>query len=125
MHAADERSLSLAPDVRHDAALADGGLAVAEIIAPVQTQVPGPARATRGTQHHGVERRRQQPLVVHVRRAQRRRERDATPVGADVALGAPLPAVRRVRSREVPPFGALTMKPSSAVHFHAIPRRLS
>lgn len=125
MDTAEEGRLTLPTDMRHNPALPHAGFTIEEVVALVQAEVLGTTGAARRTEDHRVQGRGEQPLVVDVRGAQRRRERDAAPVGEEVAFGAALPAVRRVRSREVPPFGAFTRKPSSAVHCQAIPRRLS
>lgn len=117
-HPAQERLLTLLPDVRRDAPLAYDLIAVAEVVALVETEMHRPPWPARCVQHDRVECRRQAPFVVQVGRAQDRRERDTARIGKDVPLGAELRAVCRVRSGELPPFGALTMKPSSAAHFH-------
>ena len=118
-------ALALAPDVGHDAAAPHRPPAVGIIVALVQAEVLGAARATRRLEQHGVERALQAPFVVHVRRAQHGGQWDAAPVSQEVALGPLLRPVRGVRARGVPPFGALMSKASRADHFHWIPRRRS
>lgn len=105
-------------DVRRDAARSDRGLAVGVVVRLVETTVFGAPRAASRLEHHRIERRGERPLVVDIGAAQDDRERDAAPVGEDVSLDAQLRPVGRVRPREIPPFGALTMTASSAPHFH-------
>lgn len=81
-----------------------------------------PTRTARCSNHDCIERWRQHPFVVHIRRTQQCSEWHATAIGQDVALRPALRPVGWVRACELPPFGALTMKPSSAVDFHTIPR---
>jgi len=119
---AQQGLLAAAADVRRDPARSNGGLGVLEVIALVEAQVMGSARAARGTQDHGIERLGDEPLVVDVGAGNLSGQRDAAAIGEDVAFHATFGAIRRVRAREVPPFGAFTMALSSEDHFHWMPR---
>jgi len=114
--ASEERRLAAMANVRRDPARADTGLAIGIVVGLVETAVLGAPRPAPRFEHDRIERRGERPLVVDIRPREDHRERDPTTVGEDVPLDAQLPAVRRVRSREVPPFGALTMTESSALH---------
>lgn len=61
------------------------------------------------------------PHIGHVCRADDCAEGDALRVGDDVTLRSALGAIGGVRARLVPPFGALTITPSRAVHFQSMP----
>lgn len=82
-------------------------------------------RSARATHDNGVEHLADHCSVRHIRAADERRDRDAAAVGQNVALYAAFRPVRRVRPREVPPFGAFTEALSRELHFHAMPRRPS
>lgn len=77
-------------------------VAVAEVVALVETEMHRPTRAARCVQHDGIEGRRQAPLVMQIGCAQDRGERDAARVGENVPLRPQLRAVGRVRSGELP-----------------------
>ena len=80
------------------------------------------ARATGRAHNHGVEGLGDEPLVMDVGAGDLGGQRDAAPVGQDVALDAAFRAVRGVGAGEVPPFGAFTMALSRGDHFHWMPR---
>jgi len=118
MHAADERRFALLPNVGRDAAGAHRRFTISKRVAFVETAVPRPAHAAPAFEHDGVERCGQRPLVMQIRAAQHDRERDAPPLGQEMALRTELRPVRWVRSREIPPFGAFTITESNAPHCH-------
>lgn len=118
LDAAEQRLLSPAPDVGRDPASSDGRLRVLVVVPLVEAEVLGAAGAAWGTENHRVERLADQPLVVDVRAGDLGGQRNATPVGQDVAFDAAFRAIRGVGAREVPPFGAFTMALSSEDHFH-------
>ena len=122
LDAAEQRLLSPAPDVGRDPASSDGRLRVLVVVPLVEAEVLGAAGAAWGTENHRVERLADQPLVVDVRAGDLGGQRNATPVGQDVAFDAAFRAIRGVGAREVPPFGAFTMALSSEDHFHWMPR---
>lgn len=66
VHLAEQRRLALLPDVRDDAAMAHGGVAVAKGIAFVEATVVGTPDATAVLEHHRIERGRQGPFVVQI-----------------------------------------------------------
>lgn len=117
-----ERVLPATADVRCDPTGTDGRLGVLVVVALVEAEVLGPARAARGTSDHRVERLADEPLVVDVGAGDLGGQRDTPAVGQDVAFDAAFRAIRGVRASEVPPFGAFTMALSSDDHFHWMPR---
>lgn len=118
VHTAEEWRFALLPNVRGDAPIADRRFTVAKRVAFVETAVVRSADSATLLHDHGIERGGQGPLVVQIRRAEDDAHRHAAAVRQDVALRAELRAVRWVRSREVPPFGAFTITESSAPHCH-------
>jgi hypothetical protein len=121
----DQRLLAAAPNMRTDTAQANGRRHVRVVVALVETEVLRTTRATRTANDDRVEHFADHGAVGHVRAADERGDWDTAPVGQNVALYAAFRPVRRVRPREVPPFGAFTEALSSELHFHAIPRRPS
>lgn len=117
--------LPASSDVRTNSAQPNRRRDVRVVVALVETEVLGAARATRSPNRHSVEDFADHAGVGHVRAADQGGDRHAAPIGQDVSLYAAFRAVRRVRPREVPPFGAFTEALSSELHFHAIPRRPS
>jgi hypothetical protein len=124
-NAPDERSLAPPTDVRRDAARSDGGLDIRVVVAFVEAQMLGTSWAPRTAEHNRVERIGDEPLVVDVRSGDLSRHRHATTLCEHVALDAPLRAIGRVGTGQIPPLGAFTMELSSEDHFHWIPRRRS
>jgi hypothetical protein len=122
LHAAEQRFLAAAPDVRRDPASSNGSLCVGVVVAFVETEIQRPARAARRAHDHSVKRLGHEPLVVDVGAGDLGGQRNAAPVRQDVAFDAAFRAIRRVRAGEVPPFGAFTMALSSEDHFHWMPR---
>ncbi len=118
VHASHEWCFAFLSYMRHDTALADCRLTITKGIPFVHAAVRGPSRPASRLEHHGIERRCEGPLVMHVRAAQDHRERDPAAIGEDVPLDPQFRPIGRVRPGEVPPFGALTMTASSAPHFH-------
>lgn len=118
VHATDERWLAFLPNVRRDTAVTHRGLAVAECVAFIETAVARASDAAARFEDDRVERRGERPLVVQIGAAQHDAQRHAAPVGQDMSLDAELRPVGRVRSCEIPPFGAFTMTESSAPHCH-------
>ena len=122
LHAAEQRLLAAASDVRRDPAGADGRLRVFVVVPLVQAEVFGSARATRRAKNDSVERLAHEPFVVDVSAGDLGGQRNAAAVGQDLAFDAAFRAIRGIRAREVPPFGALAMALSSEDHFHWMPR---
>jgi len=118
VHSPEQRRLALLADVRRDPPRSHRRVAIAEGIAFVEAAVLGAPHAASTSEHHGIERRSQRPLVMQIRPAQNDRERDAAAIGQNMALRAALGSVGWVRSREIPPFGAFTITESSAPHIH-------
>jgi hypothetical protein len=117
--------LAASSDVGTDTAQSNRGRDVRVVVALVEAQVLGAAWATRAANRHSVEDFADHGSVRHVRTADQRGDRHAAPVGQNVALYAAFRSVRRVRPREVPPFGAFTEALSRELHFQEIPRRSS
>ena len=88
------------------------------VVALVEAQVFGASWTARAANDHGVEHVADHGSVRHVRSADHHGDRDAASIGQDVPLYAAFRAVRRVRAREVPPFGAFTEALSRELHFH-------
>jgi hypothetical protein len=117
-HPTDERRFAFLANVRGDAAIPDNRVAVSDCIALIETTMPRTTHAAASLEHHGIERRREGPLVVQIRAAENNADRYATSIGQDVALRPALRAVRWVWPCEIPPFGAFTMAESRAPHCH-------
>lgn len=122
---ANQRLLAAPSDVRSDSAQANRRGYVRVVVAFVETQVFGAPRAARATHDNCVEYFADHRGVWHVRSADQRGDRHAAAVGQYMAFYAAFRPVRRVRPREVPPFGAFTEALSRELHFHAMPRRPS
>jgi len=76
----------------------------------------GTSWAARTAEHNRVERIPDEPLVVDVRAGDLSRNRYATTICEHVALHAPLFAIGRVGTGQVPPLGAFTIALSSEDH---------
>ena len=122
LYPAKQRLLAASSDVRPDSASSNSSLGVGVVVAFVEAEVRRPPRAARRAHDHGVERLGDEPLVVDVGTGDLGGQWDAATVRQDVAFDATFRAVRRIRTREVPPFGAFTMALSSEDHFHWMPR---
>jgi hypothetical protein len=121
-HAPDKRLLSAATDVRTDTAKPNCGGDVRVVVALVETHVRGATRATRTADGDSVEDLADHRCVRHVGTGDERCDRDAACVGENMALYAAFRPVRRVRTREVPPFGAFTEALSRELHSQSMPR---
>ncbi len=119
---ADHRRLPAAPDMRLDAAGPHRGLGVGIVVALVETEVAGSARAARRPEDDGIEDCAHLPLVMAVGGGNRDGQRDAPPVSQEVALDPAFGAVRGVRPRLRPPLGAFTSAVSSEAQRHWIRR---
>lgn len=102
----------------HNAAPSDCALGIVVVVTLVEAEVFGTTRSARCADDHAVEHVANHPLVVHVRGGDAHREWHAAAVGQDVALDPAFRAIRGIRARVVPPFGAFTEALSSDVHFH-------
>ena len=104
-------------DPRNDRSLAQRLPAVCKVVALVGVQLgraaPGPAR-TLADRRHGIDQRLQQLAVVPVGWRDPQGERDAVSIDEDVALGARLAAIRRVRAGLLTPLFAGTLALSTA-----------
>lgn len=123
LHAA-QRRLAAPSDVGEDATDPDLAFGVGVVVALVKAEVVWTS-ATAPADRHGVQRLAYHPLVVDVGAAERHPKRDAASVGDDVTLDPALGTIRRVGTREVPPFGAFTMALSSEAQSQAMPRSSS
>ena len=121
LHAADEWRFAATADVRDDSATLESALDIAVIVSLVQATVLGASLLARSVASRIVHGRDRAPLVVDVRPADPQAERYAPPIRDDVPLAAALGAVRRVGARKIPPFGALMIAVSKAVHCQAMP----
>ncbi len=124
-HFADKGLFAAPPDVRSNSAKANRGSYVRVVVALVEAQVFGASGAAWATHDNCVEHIANHRGVWHVRSADQRCDRHAAAVGQDMAFYAAFRPVRRVRPREVPPFGAFTEALSRELHFQAMPRRPS
>ncbi len=120
--AADQGRFAAAADVRLNATSAHGGLRIGVVVALVEAQMRRPTGPARGPHDDRIERGRDVPFVVDVGGGDVGGERDASGVGEDVTLYAALGAVRGVRTRVGPPFGAFTEAVSSEAQRHWIVR---
>jgi hypothetical protein len=96
-------------DARDDAPLAAGAAAPRVIVPFIGVELARPLARPAGAlpdRRHGVEQRLEEPAVVHVRGAEQECQRDAVCIDQDVALGAGLAAVGRVRAGARAPFFA-------------------
>ena len=123
VHASEKWLLATPPDVSDDPATRQPPLDVRVVVPFVQTAVtrmpPSPWRMARRV----VDRGNRHPLVVNVRSAQDKAQRNPASIRQDVPLRPALRPVRGVRSRKSPPFGAFTIKLSRDAHVHEIPFR--
>ena len=117
--------LATSSDVRTDTAQSDRGSDVRVVVAFVEAEVDRPSWATRAADRYGIEHLADHGGVWHIRAADQRCDRHAAAVGRYMAFYAAFRPVRRVRPREVPPFGAFTEALSRELHFQEIPRRSS
>jgi len=122
LDASEQGLLAAAPDVRRDPARSNCCLSVLVVVPLVEAEVLRAAGAARRANHDCVERLADQPLVVDVGAGDLGSQRDSPAVGQDVPFDAAFRAIRGIRTREVPPFGAFTRALSSEDHFHWIPR---
>lgn len=120
---ADKRRLASTPNVRSNSAEADRGSYVRVVVTFVEAQVLGAPRASRAAHDDGVEHLADHVRVRDVRAGDERGDWHAASVGQDVPFDAAFRTVRRVWTREVPPFGAFTEALSRELHFNAAPRR--
>jgi hypothetical protein len=123
--ASDERLFAATTDVRSHVAIPDLLLGVAVVVPLVQAQVVGTTRTSRAAEDDCVERGAGHPLVVNVRRRQFDADRNATPVGQDMAFCAEFCAIGGTGAGVVPPFGAFTVALSSEHHLRSTPTRSS
>ena len=120
---ADERRLTASPNMRSNPAEPNRGHHVRVVVTLVEAKVLWAPRTARTAHDDGVEHLADDARVRYVRAGDQRCERHAAPVGQNVSFDATFRAVRRVRTREVPPFGAFTEALSRELHFNAAPRR--
>ena len=123
VYLADEGLLAAASDVRSNPAKPNRGSNVWIVVPLVETQVLGPPRTARAAHDDSIEHLTDHARVRYVRAGDNGGDRHAAPVGQDVAFDAAFRTVRRVWTREVPPFGAFTEALSRELHFNAAPRR--
>ena len=123
--AAEQWCLATSADVGHDSAAADRSFGVGIVVAFVQAQVFGTSWSARRSEHDCVEHICNHPLVVDVGSGDPHGQRNAATIREDVTFHPEFRAVRRVRPRVAPPFGALAMALSSEAKSHLMPRRLS
>jgi len=121
-HPPDERRFSASTNVGPDPPKSNCRRDVRVVVALVEAQMIGPTRATRPADGDRVEDVADHRSVGHVGAGDQRGQRHAASVSKNVALYAAFRPVRRVRSREVPPFGAFTEALSSELHFQSMPR---
>ncbi len=117
--------LAASPNVWTDPAQSNRGRDVRIVVALVEAEVHRSTRTTRATNRYSVEHFADHGGVRHVRATDQGCDRHSAAVSQNVAFNAAFRAVRRVRAREVPPFGAFTEALSSELHFQEIPRRSS
>ena len=125
LNAADHGCFPAPTNVRDDSATTNRGLRVGIVVPLVQAQVSWSSRSARGSDHHRIQRERDHPLVVNVRRGDQNREGNTATIGENVAFHPEFRPVRRVRARIDPPLGALAMALSNDAKSHLMPRRLS
>lgn len=121
--ASEEWRFTATPDVGDDSSAHNSPLDVPVVVALIETAVARPLSPPRRVLRGIVQRRDRHPHVVPVRSAQREPQRNSSTICQDVPLRPALGAVRRVRSRKSPPFGAFTVTLSSDAHVHEIPFR--
>ncbi len=119
---ADQRGLAPAADEGLDAAGAHGGLRIGVVVPFVEAEVLRTPRPPGSPHDDRIERGRDVPCVVDVGGGDLGGQRDAASVSQEVALDPALGAVRGVRPRLGPPFGAFTIAVSRAAQRHWIVR---
>ena len=118
--------LAAVRDVRDVAAPSDHAADVEVVIALVQAEVLLDLPGRRPGNHAAVEHLSQLGLVMIIGSRQRRIQRDALPVGLDVAFRAQLGPVRRVLADTIaPPTGAEIVAESTVCHCQSMPLRSS
>lgn len=120
---ADQWLFAAASDVWSNSAKANRRRDVRIVVAFVETKVRGTSRPARTTHDNGVEHLVDHAGVRDIRTGNERGDRHAASIGQDVPFDAAFRAICRVRTREVPPFGAFTEALSNELHFNATPRR--
>ena len=118
---AGEGGLSPTPNMRLDAASTSLAFRLVVVVPFVQAEVLRASGPSRRTQWDRVERPADHMHVVDVGPRQRHCQRDALTIGQDVAFCAEFCAIGRIGTREVPPFGALTLALSSDAQSHSMP----
>ncbi len=118
---AGESGLSPAPNVWPDAASARLAFGLLVVVPFVQAEVLRTSGPSRCTQRNRVERPSDHMHVVGIGPRERNRQRDTLAVGQDVAFCAEFCAIGRIGTREIPPFGALTLALSSDAQSHSMP----
>ena len=116
-----ERWFAASTNVRLDSAGPRFPLGFVVVVAFVETNILGTPRSARSAELHGIQGLAYHVHVVDVGAAQRDRQRNALTVYEDVAFGAEFRAIGRIRTRELPPLGALTLALSRDAHSHSIP----
>jgi hypothetical protein len=106
-----------APDA---ALLAAAAVVVSLVGVELARPAPGPATMAGPDRWHGIQRQSQQAAVVAVGPAERQAKRRAAGVRDEVALGARLAAIRRVRSDRLTPLLAAMLALSSAARRQSI-----
>ena len=120
-HAAQQRRLTTAADVRLDPATPNLSFGVVVVVSLVEAEVLRAPRAARRSHNDVVQRVGEQPLVVDVGAADHHGDGHTVPIGQDMPLGATLGAVGGVGACEVPSFGAFTMALSREAQSRAAP----
>lgn len=112
-----------AGDARRDVAAPAGAPATALVARLVGVQLvgplPWPARLA-ADRRHGIEQRFERRAVVNIGAGQQEGERNAAPVGDEVALGAGTAAIDRVRSGGFAPLFAATLALSRQARLQSI-----
>ena len=104
-----ERRFAPAAKVQLDSPFPNSGFAVRVVVPFVETQVSRSAGTARTMNRDRVQRVAKHPLVVDVGRRQYDRKREPRRVGQNVAFCPEFPAIGRIGTSEVPPFGAFTV----------------
>jgi hypothetical protein len=119
-NSANKRRLSTSSRVADDAASAQSDIDALVVVALVQAAMDRacPLRCSTG---RIVDCAQCHPHIGHVRAAEDDANRDPLGVREEMPFGTALGPVRGVSARELPPFGALTITPSSAVQSQSRP----
>lgn len=122
---ADEGRFTAPTDVALDAQDSESRIDLRIVVPFVHAAVLRAEATSRRDRSDRLKGRQSVPQVGHIGTADRKANRDTSAVRENVPFSADFRAVRGIRPRKIPPFGAFTRMASSEVQAQTIPLRLS